>query len=112
MATLTATPVTRAGVALAGSAATAATGDAFANTGTEFLVVKNGGASPINATIKFRGLTDGLAVTDRLVAVAAGATEIIGPFPKGAYNDGTGKVTVICDVVTSVTVQVLTCPAA
>lgn len=110
MATLTVTTVDRAGVALAGSAATVTVGDAFPNTGKEFLFVKNGGGAPIN--VSFKGLVDGQTVTLRTVAVANGAEKLIGPFPPSTYNDTNGRVTAICDTVTSVTVQAIACPGA
>jgi hypothetical protein len=114
MATLTPTTVTRAGVALAGTAATVTTGDVFTNTGTQFLFVKNGGGAPTTVTLKFgtNGKVDGQAGTERTVSVTNGTEQIIGPFPPYTYNDANGQVTVVCSPVTSVTVQVITCPGA
>lgn len=108
MAILTAATVSRAGVDVVGAAAGAG-GDSFANTGKEFLEVKNGGAASINVTLDIVATLDGQPVTDPVVAVGAGVTKIIGPFPTGIYNDANGRVNVSYSAVTSVTVKVLTC---
>jgi hypothetical protein len=112
MALLTVTTVSRAGAVLSGVAATATTGDAFPNTGKEFLVVNNGSGASIDVALKVRKTVDGQAVADRTVAVAAGAVRIIGPFPLDQYNDANARVTAICSAVTSVTVQAIACPGA
>lgn len=114
MATLTVTTVTRAGHDVAGVAATAgAGGDEFANTGQEFLEVKNGSGAPITVTLDIKSTVDGAAVTDPTVTVAAGVTKIIGPFPPSIYNDsGTGRAKVTYSDVTTVTVKALKCPPA
>ena len=107
MALLTVAASSRAGIDLAGSAATATTGDTFPNTGAELLLVKNGGAGSINVTIDYVPTADGNAVTDPVVAIAAGVTKAIGPFPPGLYNDASGYVKATCDVVTTVTVKAI-----
>jgi hypothetical protein len=114
MALLTVTTVSRSGVQLDSTltAATATTGDTFVNTGLEYLAVVNGSGSPINVTIPLPPTPDGLAVTSRVVAVAAGKTELIGPFPTGQYNDSTGVVKATCSSVTSVTLGAFKFPAA
>ncbi len=108
MATLTVATVTRAGVDVVGAAATVTVGDEWANTGYEFLEVKNGSGAPITVTLDIKTAPDGLAVTDPTVSVGAGVTKIIGPFPPGIYNDETtGRAKATCSSVTSVTVKVL-----
>lgn len=111
MAILTVAAVSRAGVDAAGAAADVA-GDSFPNTGAEFLLVKNGDAAPINVTLDIKATLDGAAVTDPVVAVAAGATMLIGPFPRGIYNDANGRVSVGYSAVTTVTVKALKLVAA
>lgn len=108
MATLTVTsPISRDGVAAAPVAATAGGGgDEFANDGRTYLEVTNGGGSPITVTLDIKPTVDGGAVTDRTVAVAAGARKRIGPFPPKLYNDSTtGRAKVTYSGVTSVTVE-------
>jgi hypothetical protein len=97
MATLTVTPATRGtnGVNLAGVAA-AGGGDVFPNTGAEVLVIKNGGGSGITLTVATPITMDapagGLAVADLTASIGAGETRMVGPFPPGIYNDGSGNV--------------------
>lgn len=106
-AVLTSTTVTRAGIDVVGVAA-AAGGDSFANTGKEFIEVKNGGAGAITVTLDVQTTLDGMAITDPTVSIAAGATKIIGPFPTHIFNDSNSRVNVTYSAVTSVTVKVLT----
>lgn len=107
---LTAVPVTRAGVDVVGAAADA-TGDEWINTGQEFVEVKNGSGGSINVTLNIKATLDGAAAVNPVVAVGAGVTKIIGPFPKGIYNDSvTGRAKITYSAVTSVTTKVLTCP--
>lgn len=52
------------------------------------LHIKNGNAAPTNLTITTPGTVDGdLAIPDRVVAIAAGAEKLVGPFPNHAYKD-------------------------
>lgn len=107
MATLTVATIDRSGTDVAGSAATATTGDEFPNTGVEFVEIKNGGAATIVATIDAVATLDGMQVTDKTVSIAAGVTKAIGPFAPSIYNNSSNRVKVTCDVVTSVTIKAL-----
>lgn len=104
-----ATAITPAGVNMAAPATTAALSQTFANNGKILVAVKNASASPINATfVAQQVINDGggaLALTNRVVAVAAGATLVIGPFPPAIFNDVNQEVTLQISVVTSVTLQ-------
>lgn len=96
---------------LLGAVAAAVGGDAFQNTGREVLYVKNGGVGSINVTVDSPG-TCSLGVTahanhDAVVAVAAGAERVIGPFPTRRFNDSNGNAQITYSGVTSVTVAVL-----
>lgn len=95
------------GVALTFVAATAG-GDSFPNGGGAqvLLLVKNAGAAICNVTIASptqcsQGFTHTIAV-----AVAVGATELIGPFPASRFNDANGNINVTYDQVATVTVAV------
>lgn len=111
MATLTATTISRAGQSLAGAAA-GASGDQWANTGKEFLIVTNASIASINVTLDIQKTVDGQAVTDPIVAVGAGITKIIGPFPTGAYNNSTtGRAGCTYSAYADVTVKVIKCEA-
>src|SRR5574340_260270 len=106
MALLAVTVVNRAGTILDGAAADVA-GDTFPNTGSEFLFVKNGSGAGIVATLDVTATVDGVAVPDKTVNIAAGESRLIGPFPKGFYNDANGRVKVTCAPVASVLVKAL-----
>lgn len=107
MATMTVIDVTTAGVVSA--YASANDGDVFANTGKEFLHVKNGGGGSITVTITpARTSTSTPAFGDLTkaavsVAVAAGAEKMIGIFEPHPFNNTSGQVVVNYSGVTSVT---------
>lgn len=103
MAALTTLNGGRAGVDIAGVAA-ASGGDTFTNTGKEILIVKNGDSSSHNVTITTSVTVDGNAVADPVVAVGAGVTKSIGPFPRWIFGS---TVSVAYSSVTSTTVAVL-----
>lgn len=96
-------------VAIAGLAPTlvAATvgGDQLPTNDRGALMVKNGSGSSINVTVNVPGNTKyGLANPDPVVAVAAGATELIGPFPSDLADPADGLVHITYSAVTTVTV--------
>jgi hypothetical protein len=82
----------------------AAGGDTFANDGATSLYVKNGGASVCNVTIASPVKCSHGSNHDVIVAVAAGQTIQIGPFPQNRFNNDTGLITVTYSQVTTVTV--------
>jgi hypothetical protein len=106
VATLTVQDIVRTGLAPSYGAA-AGGGDEFANNGSVFYHVKNGGGGSITATFVTQSTVDGLAVSDLAVAVPNGGERIVGPFPPGIYNDANGRVQVTYSGVTSVTVAAL-----
>ncbi len=106
MATLTVATAVRTGVDMAG-AACAGGGDAFANTGQEVLQIYNGDSGSHNVTVVTQATSDGLTVSALVVAVAAGVTKTIGPFPPGLYNDVNGLVQLTYSAVTAQTAKVL-----
>jgi len=109
MAQLAITPINRAGVlsTTAGAAATATTGDTFPNDGNTILEVVNGGGSSINVTITPTATVDGSVPASKVIAIAASARALIGPFDPKLYNDTNGLVTFICSAVTTVTAKAL-----
>lgn len=52
-------------------------GNQWTYKGDQLLVVRNGGGASITATIKSATSVDGLAVPDRTVSIAAGATAVV-----------------------------------
>ncbi len=105
MATLTATTPAVGGTAFAPVAA-AAGGDRFLNTGNEQLYVKNAGGGSINVTVDAQS-DGGVAYTDPVIAVAAGAEKLIGRFDPRKFNDSSGYVNLSYSGVSSVTVAVI-----
>lgn len=111
MAVLTVQNVVLAGAVITPVAA-AGGGDSFANPTderTELLVV-NGGGGSINVTIVAQPASvpvpgyGTVPLASEVIAVAAGATKRIGPFPAAKFNDASGRVNVTYSGVTSVTV--------
>lgn len=93
--TLSITPIVNSGVAFVGAAPDATNGNALPNNGRQMLVYKNADSGSHTVTIKAYpngGAPDGLTVSDKVVTIAAGATEIIGPFPPSIYNDAANNV--------------------
>jgi hypothetical protein len=107
MALLTLGSIDRTGLATSGgAAATATTGDTFPNDGNTLLVIANGSASPITASITINQKVDGVTPAAKTVAIAASTTVVVGPFPPATYNDpATSLVTVVCSAVTTVTLK-------
>jgi len=77
--------------------------DTFANDGHTVLQVSNASASPLTATIVSAQLCNQGFSHNVAVTVAAGATELIGPFPTNRFNDSNGNVTVQYGATTSIT---------
>ena len=114
MATLTKVTPTLAGTATTPASA-AAGGDQVANPrGNTTLRVVNGGGSSINVTLAAGAnptrASDGnfpaMTLAANVVAVAAGASKLIGPIPT-AFNDSGGNVQIAYSAVTSVTVEAI-----
>lgn len=87
--------IIRAGLLSAGGAVSEVTGDTvndhvMVNTGVEFLQVRNSGGAEYDVTLITPGTVDGQAVADRVVAIPAGETHLIGPFPEAVYDQLSG----------------------
>lgn len=112
MANISPTTPLITGVVPTSSTPTATTGDTFDNQrGDLMLRITNGSGSSINATLTAQQTTrpgDGVfppsTISNNVVAIANGATKVIGPIPP-AFNDVNGKVTLVCSAVSSVTVE-------
>lgn len=119
MATLTVTKLDdSAGVnPETGFAAASVGGDVMPNgEGDAFVIVKNDGGGSINvtATIQSGSRTiEGfgtLTKSSLVVAVPAGERRVLGPFPRGAWNNSSGQVALSYSGVTSVTVRAFRAP--
>lgn len=93
------------GVAEAFAAVTAA--DTFHNTGRAMLAVKNEGATSVTVTISSQVTCNQGFTHDLTVTVAAGATELIGPFATARFNDASDLVHVAYSAITSVSAMVV-----
>ncbi len=91
-------------------AAAAAGGDAFLNSGHEFLHVKNGGGGEVTITVDSQTACNQGGTHDVAVAVPAGEERLIGPLPKARFNDENEKAQVTYSGVASVTVSVVRLP--
>jgi hypothetical protein len=69
-----------------------------------FLYVVNAHTSAWNVTIQTPNTVKGLAIADRVVAVANGEASLIGPFPASVYNDSLGRLLVDYEGTTALTV--------
>lgn len=88
---ITPTVITRAGTVITTlpTTPTATHGNKFRYSPDTVLIVANGSGGSIDVTIEAPGNVDGQAVADLVVAVAAGARTIIGPFtPTFVQSDG------------------------
>lgn len=81
----------------------------FANTGREFIHVKNGATDAILTISDQSNCSQG---QDHSQTVTCTATEqrFIGPFPTGEYNDSNDKVQFTIDDVSNVTIAVIQMP--
>lgn len=87
--------------------AAAGGGDTLRVSGDTYLVVRNGDASSKTVTVVRPGTEYGQANPDIAVAVAAGATTVIGPIPSTFRDTTDDLVDITYSAVTSVTVAAL-----
>ena len=99
--------VSRTGAVPTYGAVDAVNHNQFTNDGRTFIHVKNGGGAPINVTVGTPGTVDSLAVADLVVSVTNASEKMIGPFPKGTYDQTGGGVYVDWSSGSSVTYAVL-----
>ena len=87
------------------------TGDAgndhdFVNTGHEILWVQNGGGGAVQVTVVSVACSHGRS-SDIVMSVAAAGRGTAGPFPTTLFNQTNGRVNVLLDIDTSVTLAVI-----
>lgn len=86
--TITATEVTRAGVAIPTGIATDATnGNVIANDGNVLLILDNTDTASHTVTFAIHGTVDGVASPGKTLTLAASATRVAGPFPTSVYGN-------------------------
>jgi hypothetical protein len=84
-------------------------GNYFTNTGSEYLIVKNGSASSVTVTIKSVPCSHG-RTGDAVVSIPASGERTIGPFPRELFNQPSPNwknVNVDFSAATSVTAAVI-----
>jgi len=109
MAALTVQGIALGGAQKATLVAATAGGDTAVNEGKTFLEVNNADVSSTNVTISGQQDLPLSTSADKVVAVAASTTKLIGPFPVGNYNRETDESIVISySSVTSLTVGAFT----
>lgn len=106
-----ATNILPAGVDITTPSTAAAATQTLANDGRSCLLIKNGNAGTIVATLVNRiPVNDGssnLTITSRTVSITTAKYFLIGPFAPSIYNDTNGETTVNLDIFSSVLVQPL-----
>lgn len=103
MATLTTQSIDLDGVAPTYASA-AGGGDKMRPGDHNFLHVKNGDGSPITVTLITPGTSEGLAIADQTVTVAATGEQMIRVTPERYRNPSDGLASITYSAVTSVTV--------
>lgn len=109
--TLVPVTITRAGSDLTTLAAAAdVAGNNWANTGSEFLFIKNASVGAITLTLAFGpgAVVDGVTPASHTVSLTAAHEYLIGPFPTTIYNDINGLMQITFSGVTTLTLAVFT----
>jgi hypothetical protein len=89
---------------------TAAGGDAFVNSGRDFIHIKNGHTSSQTVTINSQGACSQGFDHDVAVVVPNAQERMIGPFPKDRFNDSLDKVQLTYSGVTALTIAIVRLP--
>jgi len=91
-------------------AACAAGGDEFVNSGRDFIHIKNGHTSPQTVIMNSQAACDQGFDHDVSIAVTNAQERMIGPFPKGRFDDAGGKVQLTYSGVTALTIAIIRVP--
>lgn len=81
-------------------------GDQFANSGYEFLWIKNSSGSSVTVTIDSQTPCNQGYDHNVTVTVPAGQERVVGPFQPGRFNDANGNVKITYSSTANVTVGV------
>lgn len=117
MADITVTDITMAGITQSLGAAAASDTIPIAGDDRVFLMVANGSGGSINVTVTKQTTSvnvpgeGAVTLSNRVIAVAAGATKLIGPFSSADINAATGKVELAWSATSSVTRGAFRLPA-
>ncbi len=105
MATLTPSIISRSGT-LVTLVSAGSTGDAFPNTGRDFVELFNGSIASITVSFLLQEEIDDVLPVPKTVVVLSGTRVKVGPFPTDAYNDSNGLVQMTYSSPTSLNVGV------
>jgi hypothetical protein len=108
-ATISVQNIVRAGLVVTHTPMTV-DGVQFANGGATFISVKNTAGASATVTIQTAATYSDLALADLTVTVAAGTTKLIGPFPRGDFNDSSGMVLVDTNTATTTEIAAVQMP--
>lgn len=106
MAALSTQTIVRTGI-IPTYAAAAGGGDSFVPSSDTYLHVKNGSGGSLTVTVAATYTAIGQAVANVVVAIAAGAEKMLGPFPYEYFAQSDGTAAATYSGVTSLTVAVL-----
>jgi hypothetical protein len=106
--TVTATKVTRAGVAISTQAADQANGNQLLLSGFEYIRIVNGDASPRSVTFVAQAADARGNKTNKTVSITNGTTRTFGPFSKADWADSNGylQITWSAGTTSSVTMEI------
>lgn len=85
-------------------------GNFFDNDGMTFLFVDNADVSPVNVTVDSSSNCDQGFDHNVVVTVPASEQRLIGPFPKGRFNDSSDQAQITYASVTSLTIEPIRLP--
>ena len=114
MATITSQNISEVGIAAPVMSDANVGGDQWENSGSEFLMIKNGGGETTVVTFtaevtSFDSPNYGPATkASRTFTITTGNTGVIGPFVPAAFNNATGYCSISYTIVTSVTLAIFT----
>ncbi len=85
-------------------------GNFFDNDGMTFLFVDNADVSPVDVTIDSAADCDQGFDHNIVVTVPASEQRLVGPFPKGRFNDSNDQAQITYAAVTSLTIEAIRLP--
>jgi len=81
-------------------------GDTFVPDLDTFVHIKNGSGGSITVTFVTPAVTQGLAIQDPAIVIAAGTEAMVGPFPAALFANSSGVCSITYSGVTSLTIGV------
>lgn len=99
---------TRNGVVITPVSAAVGKTDLCPNTKRVLVIITNGGGTNCVVTVPaVKAICGDLTAHDEVTTIGAGVTKYIGPFNRDMYNNSAGKISVVYDQVTSITISAI-----